>query len=167
MAVITLDDRTGRMEAVVYAEAYQRFREVLVKDKLVVAEGEVSADDFTGRYSMIVRHLYDLNRARQRFAKHVVIRVAAQRLENGFVQQLADVLEPFRQGPTPVCIDYQRSDAAVRLALGEAWRVYPNEELLTRLQTLAGKEHVHLVYTRVSSFKVPEDTMTRHSLGTA
>lgn len=147
MAVVTLDDRTGRMEAVVYAEAYQRFREVLVKDKLVVAKGEVSADDFTGRYSMIVRHLYDLNRAREHFAKHVVIRVAAQRLENGFVQQLADVLEPFRQGPTPVCIDYQRSDAAVRLALGEAWRVYPNEELLTRLQTLAGKEQVHLVYT--------------------
>ena len=148
MAVVTLDDRTGRLEAVLYAEVFERCREVLVKDTLVVAEGEIAADDFTGRYSMTVKNLYDLDRARARYAKQLLIEVRAQQLGNGFMDQLVGVLEPFREGLIPVCIEYRRPDAAAELTLGEAWRVRPAEELLNRLTALAGKDAVRLAYQR-------------------
>ncbi len=146
MAVVTLDDRTGRLEAILYAEVFERSREVLAKDRLLVAEGEIAADDFSGRYAMIVRNLYDLERARARFASHLCIEVSAQQLGNGFVDKLAGVLAPYRQGSTPVCIHYRRADAAVQLALGDAWRIRPHDSLLQGLTALAGSDAVKLVY---------------------
>ena len=146
MAVITLDDRTARLEAILYAEAFERFREVLAKDALVIAEGEIAADDYTGRYSMTVKNLYDLERARERYATHLSIEVTAQQLGSGFVNRLAGVLNPYRQGSIPVVIDYRRADAAARLALGDAWRIRPSESLLQGLIALAGNDAVKLVY---------------------
>ncbi|MGC1954620.1 MAG: DNA polymerase III subunit alpha [Gammaproteobacteria bacterium] len=146
MAVIALDDRTARLEAIVYAEAFERFREVLAKDALVIAEGEVAADDYSGRYVMTVKNLYDLERARERYATHLSIEVTAQQLGSGFVNRLAGVLSPYRQGSIPVFIDYRRADAAVRLALGDAWRIRPSESLLKSLAALAGNDAVKLIY---------------------
>jgi DNA polymerase-3 subunit alpha len=146
MAVITLDDRTARFEAVLYAEAFEQFREVLAKDALVIAEGEIAADDFSGRYSMTVKALYDLERARERYATRLSIEVAAQQLGGGFAQQLAGVLGPYRRGSIPVCINYRRADATVRLALGDAWRIRPSESLLKGLTALVGSDAVKLVY---------------------
>nr|MBS0021842.1 DNA polymerase III subunit alpha [Gammaproteobacteria bacterium] len=146
MAVITLDDRTARLEAILYAEAFERFREVLAKDALVIAEGEVAADDYSGRYALTVKNLYDLERARERYATHLSIEVTAQQLGSGFVNRLAGVLSPYRQGSIPVFIDYRRADAAVRLALGDAWRIRPSESLLKGLTALAGNDAVKLIY---------------------
>jgi DNA polymerase-3 subunit alpha len=147
MAIITLDDRTARLEAVLYAEAFERFREMVMKDALVIIEGEIAADDFTGRYSMTVKNLYDLERARARYANHLSIEVTAQRLGSGFIDKLAGVLDPYRDpGSIPVYIHYRRADAAVRLALGDAWRIRPSESLLKSLIAIAGDDAVKLVY---------------------
>ena len=48
MAIITLDDRTARLEARVYSDVYEHYRDVLGQDKLLVVEGEVSADEVAG-----------------------------------------------------------------------------------------------------------------------
>ena len=46
MGFVTLDDRTGRLEVAVFADIYAAHREKLVKDALLVIEGQVSHDDF-------------------------------------------------------------------------------------------------------------------------
>ncbi len=146
MAVITLDDRTARLEAVLYAETLERCREVLAKDALVIAEGEVASDNYTGRHSLTVKNLYDLERARERYATHLSIELTAQQIGGAFVDKLTDVLSPYRQGSVPVCINYRGANAAARLALGDAWRIRPSESLLKGLAALAGSKAVKLVY---------------------
>ncbi|MDH5359386.1 MAG: DNA polymerase III subunit alpha, partial [Gammaproteobacteria bacterium] len=42
LGIITLDDRSGRQEATVFGEEFERYRDQLAKDKLIVVEGEVS-----------------------------------------------------------------------------------------------------------------------------
>ncbi|MEK7758840.1 MAG: OB-fold nucleic acid binding domain-containing protein, partial [Pseudomonadota bacterium] len=41
MAFVTLDDRTGRLELAVFSELYERHRDLLAKDTLLVVEGQV------------------------------------------------------------------------------------------------------------------------------
>ncbi|MDX1513834.1 MAG: DNA polymerase III subunit alpha [Gammaproteobacteria bacterium] len=146
MAILTLDDDTARMEAVVYADLYQKHRDVLVADKVLVLEGALSRDDYTGEPSLRVSQIYDLEEAREARARRLLVQLKRGKAENGFVQALAETLTPFRDGRTPVCVEYCRTDAKVRLPLGDGWRVSPTEELLSRLKQLAGTDCVAVEY---------------------
>ncbi len=146
IAFITLDDRSARIEVALFSEAYQRYQDVLSKDKLVVIEGEVSVDDYSGGYRMSARTLYDIEQARSHFAKRLKVSVTEQRAANGFIPALQHILQPFRQGGCPVVIDYLSNEARVDLPLGQEWRVQPADELLHRLRELAGEQDVEIIY---------------------
>ena len=146
MAFVTLDDRSGRLELAVFADTYQHYRDLLVKDRLVVVEGEVSVDDYSGGIKMSARKIYDIDNAREAFAKRLVLTLDHRRAANGFVRDLAQVLDPYREGHCPVRIDYRRPDARAQLTLGPAWRVRPTDELLRRIADLAGEDSVRIEY---------------------
>ena len=140
MAFVTLDDRTARLEAVVYPEAYQRYRDLLIVDRLLVFQGEVADEDFT------VQRVLDIDEARQKYAKRLTVRLTSSSVEGDLLQSLAETIEPYRRGPIPVCIDYRRPDARVRMSLGEDWRVRPTDDLLSRLREVAGGDRVVVEY---------------------
>ncbi len=52
MGVMTLDDSSAQIEVTLFSEAYSEFRDLLVKDTIVIAEGRVSIDDKTGKLAM-------------------------------------------------------------------------------------------------------------------
>ena len=147
MAIVTIDDRTARLDAVVYADVFQTYRDLLVKDRLLVFEGEVSTDDFSGGCSMTVQRVLDIEGARQARAKRLSLRLDSTVVGASLLRALADVIEPYREGMTPVCIDYVRPDARVRMPLGEHWKVRPTEDLLRRLRDIAGGDGVAVEYS--------------------
>jgi DNA polymerase-3 subunit alpha len=146
MAVLTLDDNSGRIEAVVYSDLYQKHRDVLVSDKVLVLEGSLNRDDYTGEPSLKVTDIHDLDSARESRARNLLLHLDREQSQNGTVQALAEILSPFRDGRTPVCVEYCRGDAKVRVPLGNGWRVSPTEELLSRLKQLAGNDGVEVEY---------------------
>ncbi len=148
MAIVSLDDRSARAEAVVYAEAYQRYREALVKDRLIVLEGEVAADEWSGGHSIVVERVHDLEEARAARAKRIALRLddADADADSGLLRSIAEAMRGTPGGSTPVCIDYCRRDARVRMPLGDQWRVRPTDELLAHLKELAGRDRVSLEY---------------------
>jgi len=159
LAFITLDDRSGRIELVVFPEDYERYRDLLVKDRLLVVEGDVSVDEYSGGYRVSAREIYDIEGyrvsareiydiegARSRFAKRLVIAVEQKRAGNGFIHSLAETLEPYREGGCPVAIDYRHVSASATVILGDQWRVRPADLLLQKLADLAGENRVRLEY---------------------
>ncbi len=146
MAFVTLDDRSGRLELAVFSDTYQHYRDLLVKDRLVVVEGEVSVDDYSGGIKMSARQVYDIDNARESFAKRLVLTLKQAQAVNGFVQDLAQVLTPFREGRCAVRVEYHRCDARAQLTLGPDWRVRPSDELLRRITELAGEGSVRIEY---------------------
>ncbi len=146
MAFITIDDRSGRIELAVFSDNYQRYQDVLIKDKLIVVEGEVSVDDYSGGYRMSARTIYDIEQARAHFAKRLRVTVDEKRAANGFIPALQHILQPFCQGSCPVVIDYLSDTARADLPLGQDWQVHPSDELLHRLRELAGEQDVEVIY---------------------
>ena len=146
MAIVGLDDRSARVEAVVYAEAYRKYRELLVKDRLLVLEGQVGADERSGTSSITVERILDLEDARASRAKRVAVRLDDRAVNDVLLRSMAEAMRSTPGGATPVCIDYRRRDARVRMPLGDRWRVRPTDELLTRLEELAGQDRVSLEY---------------------
>ncbi len=142
MAVVTLDDATTPIDVLCFAENYQKYRELLGKDKLIVVEGEVSVDDFSGGYRLLSREIFSIDAARERYAKYLQIRLSP----TFDVVQLAPLLEKYRGGRCNVAVDYWRADAKANLKLGEAWRVKPMDSLLDTLRDVFSSENVDVVY---------------------
>ncbi len=71
IAVLTLDDRSGRIEASLFGEVYLQCRELLRKDAVVVVEGIVSIDEYNGngQLQIRVRRLLGLQDARCQLAR--------------------------------------------------------------------------------------------------
>jgi DNA polymerase III subunit alpha len=146
MAFVTLDDRTARLEVRLFDEDFQRHRHLLAKDRVLVVEGTVSFDEYSGGLRMSARRILDVDQARETYAKRLLIQLAQRQATNGFVPALAELLEAFREGSCPVWIEYRAPTAAAHLALGPEWCVRPTDELLNRLRALAGPERVEVVY---------------------
>src|SRR5690606_740255 len=141
MAFVTLDDRTGRLELAVFSELFERHRDLLVKDTLLVVKGHVSVDEYTGGFKMSAEEIYNIDQARAIFGSRLVIEVDAAIAANGFVDELKQILAP-SQGPCPVHVRYRSEAAEVELVLGEEWRIVPSRAVLERLGRLAGERNV-------------------------
>ncbi|MFV2055762.1 MAG: DNA polymerase III subunit alpha [Thiohalomonadales bacterium] len=146
MAFVTLDDRSGRVELAVFSDTYQQYRDLLAKDNIVVVKGEVSIDEYTGGIKMSAESVYDINKARELFAKRVLLSVSALQMSQGYSLQLAAVLKPYLPGECPVVIDYESNNARAKIRLGEDWRIQPTDELLHQLRQLTGDGQVTVVY---------------------
>jgi DNA polymerase-3 subunit alpha len=146
MAFVTLDDRTGRLELAVFSDLYAQSRELLAKDTLLVVEGQVSVDEYTGGFKMSAEKLYNIDQARAAFSARLVIDVNADQAGNGFVEELKEILRPATQGKCPVYLHYQGSQAEAEIVLGDEWRISPTNAVLERLSRLAGERNVHLIY---------------------
>jgi len=146
MAFVTLDDRSARVEMRVFSDVFDHHRNLIAKDKVLVVEGVLGFDDYSGGQQQTANKVYDINQARETFARRVVINVDAGQAGNGFMQSLADTLRPFRDGKCPVWISYRNQAASAQVALGRDWSVRPADELIHRLHELAGPEQVLIEY---------------------
>lgn len=144
MAVITLDDATSTVDVLFFSENYFKYRDHLIKDKLIIIEGEVSLDEFSGGNRMLCREAFSIEEARERFGKYLKIHLPSQKADR--MTQLVTLLEKNRGGRCKVAIDYIRDDAKASLNLGETWRVKPTDILIQTLRSLLSENEVEMVY---------------------
>ncbi|HCH01731.1 MAG TPA: DNA polymerase III subunit alpha [Vibrio sp.] len=146
IGLMTLDDRSGRVEVMLFSDALERYAELLEQDKIVVVSGQVSFDDFNGGLKMSAREVMSLADAREKYAKGLSISIEQSQIDGQFFEQFNRILEPYRAGTVPVNIYYQRQNARAKLSLGVEWRVTPDDNLLDDLKLLLGSKQVELEF---------------------
>jgi DNA polymerase-3 subunit alpha len=145
MGFITLDDRSGRIEASLFAEAFASNQALLQSDALVVVEGEVSNDDFSGGMRLRAKRVMSLEEARTALAESLRLRVQAAALGGDRLRWLEEVCSRHR-GICPITLDYTGADARALLQFGEAWRIDPADSLIQALRDQFGRDNVFLNY---------------------
>src|SRR5574341_1031950 len=144
MMAVMLDDGSAQVEVSVFNELFEKHRDKLKEDALLVVQGKVQRDDFAGGLRVSAEDLYDLPALRARYA-------ARLRLEmNGMAdaRRLKDLLAPYRaDGACPVLVHYRTGAAACDVALGDAWRVRPEAHLIEQLGAWLAPENVQLLYS--------------------
>jgi DNA polymerase III subunit alpha len=144
MAIVNLEDGTGQIDVLCFSEAFNQYRELLVKDQLIIVEGEVSVDEFNGGYRLTCKEIFSIEQARERHAKYLRICMPHYKIED--IEKLVSILEKYKGGTCRITIDYRRDDAAANLKLGEAWRIRPSEHLLHTLREIFSDKNVEMVY---------------------
>jgi DNA polymerase-3 subunit alpha len=141
---IALEDHSGRIEASLFDDAWTLYAELLNKDEIVVLEGRVATDDFSGGYRMTVQKVMPLADAKARFAKGVQISLRGP--DETLCSALQSTFVPYRDGSGKIWLNYSNARARARLELGEEWNVKACEELVAALSELEMVSDARLVY---------------------
>ncbi|MET0985376.1 MAG: DNA polymerase III subunit alpha [Steroidobacteraceae bacterium] len=143
--IFTLDDRSGRIEASMFEDVYQQYRNVLAKNAIVVVEGSIRFDEFIEGWRLTAKRVLDIEQAREQHGRRLLLRWP-QQPERNLVRTLEQTLKPFRGGRCAVAIRYRSSDARADVMLSDEWCVKPTRELTERLARLFGNDGVRLLY---------------------
>ena len=147
MAVLQLDDRSARIEVTVYADTYSEHRELLGKDQIVIVEGSVAHDDYSGGLAMRAKDIRSLLQARVNYAAGLTIEISEDALDDRLTDELEKTLAGAGGGSCPVSLVYKQARNCARVRLGERWQVVPSDELLQNLRESFGIEQVSLEYS--------------------
>jgi DNA polymerase-3 subunit alpha len=146
MAFITLDDQTARLEVRVFAEVYEQYQAILQPDKLVVMQGKIGQDNFTGGLAATADAVYDIARAREMCGKSLLITIDNKTGVDNLTDSLQSTLLPFREGLVTVELEYMNQAARTLIRLGDDWKVSPSDELIAQLSALPAVSAVRMTY---------------------
>ncbi len=153
-AIFRLDDGSEYIEAVAAEELYDANRERLREDELVVIQGKVQNDRFSGGLRLQCNAVWDLPSARARFGRYLSVALNGI---SGKAPPVADVIKTWppkrvesEQGELqqglPIRLQLRRERAEGVLDLGDQARFWPSDEALARWRTLAHEGRAAVVY---------------------
>jgi DNA polymerase-3 subunit alpha len=149
MMVVALDDGTAQVEVTVFSELFEKHREKLREDALLVVSGRVQRDEFIGGLRVMAEDLLDLAALRERYASRLRIAVNGKSGETRDAKRLMQTLAPYRaegSGGCAVLVHYENGAACCDVVLGEAWKVRPDARLIGELSDWLTAENVQVVY---------------------
>ena len=137
-AFVRLEDGTGAIEVSFFGELYQQVAPLLVRDELLIVEGGLRIDEFSGGgFQIRARSATTLADACRRHAR--LLQVKVNGIGPGFAEQLRQTLAGYRGGRASVSLHgYHNGTAQADLELGEEWRVEAIPDLLRAVRALPG-----------------------------
>ncbi|MFP6819413.1 DNA polymerase III subunit alpha, partial [Acinetobacter sp.] len=148
--MITLDDGTARIEVSANHERFQRFKDIIQNEKVVVIEGEIYEREGFDRPMGRLTKAFTLNEIRQKRANSIAITLNTEVMTKTLASDIQKILLPFcnvdmcQHIPMQIQLDYDYATA--ELHLGQQWKVAPLDELLSKLRDYFGKESIHIEY---------------------
>jgi DNA polymerase-3 subunit alpha len=158
IAILTLDDRSGRIEVSLFGEVYELVRESLRKDEIILVEGVVSQNEYAGDGSLQLRakNIMSFQDAREAYLRHITLNLQKETLCDEALAELEHILEDYihsskQDAPSAgkvcsVVVNYEREGVQGKIAFGKSWWVKPDDELLYRLKEHYGEHGVSLSY---------------------
>ncbi|WP_440874004.1 DNA polymerase III subunit alpha [Thalassotalea sp. PLHSN55] len=145
-ALVTLDDKSARIDVRLFPDDYDAFQDLLVNDAILVCKGQVSFDDYSGGITMTGRDIMSIATARENYVTSLDVQLNQHALAEDFIENFTQVLSPHKDGTCPVRVFYQREEAQAMMELGVQWRVTPADILLHELKVLLGENSVALQF---------------------
>ncbi|ARD29226.1 DNA polymerase III subunit alpha [Acinetobacter lactucae] len=148
--VIVLDDGTARIEVSCNHERFQRFKDIIQVERVVVFEGEIYEREGFERPMGRLTKAFTLNEIRQKRANSIQIKLIEEFMQATLAKDLQNIILPFCNVDMHQHITLQllidQPYAQAELQLGPQWKVAPLDELLAKLRDYFGKDNIYIEY---------------------
>ncbi len=148
MAILNIEDASGRLEVTLFSDIYAANRDKLNKDKLLIIEGECQQDELTGNTRVLAKKVLDIAEAREIYAKRLLIKLSKSLINENQLATLKEKMSTFCPGLCSIVIEYYHPElrSQLQLFLGDKWAVKPSDDLLMILRQHLGEECVAIQY---------------------
>ena len=139
MAVVTLEDRAGRLETVVFPEAFRKYGRLLDVDKLVVVTGKLDMDDESSR--LVASGVRPIDTVLGDMGRAMAIHLASPPADRATLEALAKVLGRHQgNGRVELEIELRGQTPAVKVRASlSGTRIRPSDQLVEDVEQLCGK----------------------------
>ncbi len=139
---VQIEDGRGRLECAFFGETYTEFAALIARDRLLVIQGGLREDAFSGGFAFKVQRCWDYAQVCARHAQRLAIRLDLR--VPGTWQRVDALLDKQRPGQTPLRLDLLRDGAAGTLDLGGEQAVRVDADLVGTLRAQPGVSAVKL-----------------------
>src|SRR5690606_11601764 len=148
MFFATLDDGSAQVEVAIFNELYEQHRNRIKEDQLIIVQGKVSNDEYSGGLRVSADQLFDLQLAREARAQALRITLDGE----ADALKLRQLLNPFRAEPengvpgVAVEVLLRREDYLCAVRLGDDWRVRMADTMLDQLAQWVSADGLEIAY---------------------
>jgi DNA polymerase-3 subunit alpha len=142
MAIITIEDLQGTMEALVFPRAYKECGQYLQKDAILFFKGNIDKKEQAPK--LLINEITPLAEAHKKFTRSIHVRIATSSAQESTLKSLQDILSQ-HPGATPVYLEFlDNNNISSQMLVDRKLFVLPNENLVYSLQQALGFEAISL-----------------------
>ena len=145
-AFATLDDGSGKIEVSIWADAFEKYRNLLKKGQVLVVEGMVEKDAYSDsqRHKMIAERILTFDQARREFVKNIKIDIEDSTNTEDIVGSLKEIANS--DDGNLILISYKGNTAKADIVLPKNFSVNLDDSSIKALDKRFGAENVEFVY---------------------
>ncbi|MBI2095392.1 MAG: DNA polymerase III subunit alpha [Candidatus Omnitrophica bacterium] len=142
MAIVTLEDLEGVLDALVFPRAFKDYGQYLTKDAILFLRGNLDKKEQTPK--LLVNEITPLADVHKKFTRSIHVRLVTSRVEEGVLKNLQEVLSQ-HPGSVPVYLEFRGEDnTRSQMLVDRSLFVKPSESLVQSLEKILGQEAVSL-----------------------
>ncbi|CAG4974819.1 DNA polymerase III subunit alpha [Novilysobacter luteus] len=143
---VQIEDGRGRLEVAFFSETYSDYATLLTRDRLLVIQGGLREDAFSGGFALKAARCWDYEQICATHAKRLSLRLDLR--VPGTWNRVDALLAKHRPGKTPIRVDLIKAGAAGMLDLNGSSSVRVDAELVGTLKAVPGVKAVKLALGR-------------------
>jgi DNA polymerase-3 subunit alpha len=144
-AFVQLDDGRGRVECAFFAEAWNQYAALLTRDRVLVVEGGLREDEFSGGFALRARRCWDYAQLCQQQAQRLSVKLDLR--EDEALGRFTHLLQG-HAGATPLLVEAITGGAIGRLSINGGRGVRSDAALPSLVRGLPGVRAVRLHLNR-------------------
>ena len=142
-AFVHIEDGRGRLECAFFSEAWFENAALLTRDRIVIVEGGLREDEFSGGFSLRARRAWDFQQVCEQAAQRMSMRLDLR--VDGVLERVEALLARHRPGTTPLRYDLLlASGAAGSLDVNGAQSVRVDPAMVGELRAQPGVKAVRV-----------------------
>jgi DNA polymerase III subunit alpha len=145
-ALFRLEDQYGAVKVVCWPEQFNKYKNLLQSDEVVLVRGRLELSDEGGAgATIVVQEIHQLERARSSAARAIVIKMPERSVTANGLASLGDLVSR-HQGSASVLLQVETDDGmTVRLRPQQFFRVSVSPELTAEIEKIGDNWQVELV----------------------
>jgi DNA polymerase III subunit alpha len=143
-ALFRLEDQYGAVKVVCWPEQFNKYKNLLQSDEVVLVKGKLELSD-EGGATIVVQEIHQLERARSSAARAIIVRMPERSVTAKGLASLGDLISR-HQGIASVLLQIETDDGmAVHLRPQQFFRVNVSPELTAEIEKIGDNWQVELV----------------------
>ena len=135
-ASLVIADENSEIETSFFFDSFFENREKMLKDEILVIEGEAGIDNFTSKFIIRGKQILTLNEAIATYCTKIGFTTASTDYQQ-FSEQLKALFSEFGTGKARIYIHHEQDGIISNLKLGNKHKIRPSYDLIQKAQKLS------------------------------